>query len=92
MAPADAHLQAAIARDDVGVVVEDLLPLLVVHGRQVGLRDGQTHGVRDALAQRPRRHLDALTDDERREMMMTLSDPRFVCVCVGGQPGWYGPG
>lgn len=45
----DALLQAAVAADDVGVVVHHGRALAVVDGRQVRLRHGQAHGVGDSL-------------------------------------------
>lgn len=54
-----ALLQAAVAADDVRVVVHDVEAVLVELGGQVLLGNGQPHGVRDALAQRARGHLDA---------------------------------
>jgi len=47
-----------IATEDVGEVGEQLEAGLVVRGAQVSLRNGESDGVREALSERTRRHLD----------------------------------
>mmetsp|Transcript_118787 Transcript_118787/g.298772 ORF Transcript_118787/g.298772 Transcript_118787/m.298772 type:complete len:236 (+) Transcript_118787:1191-1898(+) len=56
----DALLQAAIAHDAVGVVVDEGKAWLVVHRRLVSLGRRQADGIGDAHAERPRGDLDAL--------------------------------
>ena len=55
----DAFHHVAVACNHVREVVDDLVAGPVEACRQVRLRDGHANGVRDALAKRPRRRLDA---------------------------------
>ena len=55
----DAFHHVAVAGDDIGEVVDDLVAGAVVPGRQVRLGHGHAHGVRDALAERSRGGLHA---------------------------------
>mmetsp|Transcript_3657 Transcript_3657/g.9728 ORF Transcript_3657/g.9728 Transcript_3657/m.9728 type:complete len:430 (+) Transcript_3657:906-2195(+) len=62
----DALLHAAVAADDVHVVVEDVEALFVEVGRHVRRRQRETHAVRQALPERARGHLDARADADLR--------------------------
>ena len=63
----DALLQAAVADQGVGVMIDDLRPEPLV---QKGFGDGHAGGIGDALAERPRRRLDAAS---RVELRMALA-------------------
>lgn len=56
---ADALLQAAVAAENVGVVVDDVIARLVEARGRVRLGDGNAHRVGDALAERAGADLDA---------------------------------
>jgi hypothetical protein len=51
--------QIAVAGDGVGVVIDDLKPGAIVARGEIGFGDGHAHAVAEALAERPRRRLDA---------------------------------
>ena len=55
----DALLEVAVGADDVGAMVDDVVPWTVELGGQASLGDGHAHGVGEALAQRSGGGLDA---------------------------------
>ena len=58
----DTLLQTAIAEEDVGLVVNQVEAVLVVHGTHVGLANGQTDRVGDTLAQGTRGDFNTVRD------------------------------
>src|SRR5260370_10131290 len=51
--------QVAVAADKPGAVIDDPMPVAVERGREVRFSDGHADGVRQALAERTRRRLNA---------------------------------